>query len=59
MTYEYGPDARGEWRWHLKGADDRIIAISSEGYRDESDCEDAIVLVKSSQAAPMKKLESF
>lgn len=57
MTYEYGKDARGEWRWHLKGANHRILATSGEGYRNEGDCLDAITLVKSSKDAPVKKVD--
>ncbi|HYH08171.1 MAG TPA: YegP family protein [Thermoanaerobaculia bacterium] len=57
MTYYYGEDARGEWRWHLKAANNRIIAVSGEGYKNEADCTDAIVLVKSAKDAPVKLME--
>lgn len=57
MTYYYGKDARGEWRWHLKAANNRIIANSGEGYQNEKDCLDAIQLVKGSKDAPVKKVD--
>lgn len=57
MTYYYGPDARGEWRWHLKAANNKIIATSGEGYRNEQDCLAAINLVKGSKDAPVKKVD--
>jgi hypothetical protein len=57
MTYYYGKDSRGEWRWHLKGANHRIVAVSSEGYKSEEDCTDAITLVKSARDAPVKLVE--
>ena len=31
-------DARAEWRWRLKLANSRIIAASTEGYRDKANC---------------------
>lgn len=55
MSYYYWKDAAGEWRWHLKAANNRIIASSSEGYRYEADCLAAIELVKASSSAPVKK----
>jgi uncharacterized protein len=57
MTYYYGKDARGEWRWHLKAANNEIIATSGEGYQNEKDCVDAIALVKGSKDAPVKKVD--
>jgi uncharacterized protein YegP (UPF0339 family) len=55
MTFYYWEDARGEWRWHLVGANLRVIAISPAGYANESDCLDAIILVKSAKDAPIVK----
>lgn len=31
-------DARDEWRWRFKLRNGRIIAASTEGYRDKSNC---------------------
>jgi uncharacterized protein YegP (UPF0339 family) len=55
MTYYYWQDAAGEWRWHLKAANNRIIADSGEGYEREADCLAAIEMVKGSASAPVKK----
>ena len=55
MTYYYWKDAAGEWRWHLKAANNQIIATSGEGYRNEADCLAAIELVKASSSAPDKR----
>jgi len=30
-------DKRGEWRWRLR-RDERIVAVSSEGYKNRGDC---------------------
>lgn len=57
MTYYYGKDVRGEWRWHLKAENNRIIAVSGEGYQNERDCLEAIALVKGSKDAPVKKVD--
>ncbi len=32
------PDAVGEWRWHLKAGNGRIVADSGEGYTRQQDC---------------------
>jgi hypothetical protein len=32
--------------WHLKGCNGRIVAASSERYRDKADCEHAIELIE-------------
>ena len=44
-------DAGGEWRWRLVAGNERIIAVSGEGYRDRRDCLHAIELVKDSKEA--------
>lgn len=40
-------DNREEWRWNLRAANHEIIAMSSESYVREADCDHAIRLVKS------------
>ena len=50
-------DSAGEWRWHLRASNDRIIADSGEGYRNKQDCLHGIELVKASQGAPVKDKE--
>ena len=57
MTYHYGKDAKGEWRWHLNADNNRIIATSGEGYVNKQDCLDGIKLVKSSKDAPEKEVD--
>lgn len=32
MKFHIYQDARGEWRWHLKARNGRIVADSGEGY---------------------------
>jgi len=55
MTYYYFKDTAGEWRWHLKAANGRIIADSAEGYKNKQDCLDDIDRVKASKDAPVKE----
>ncbi len=45
-TIEIYEDAAGEYRWRLRMCGE-IIAVSSEGYENESDCWDAACTVKS------------
>jgi uncharacterized protein YegP (UPF0339 family) len=46
-------DTQNYWRWELLAANNRTIAVSSESYYNQSDCEAAINLVKSSYNAPV------
>jgi uncharacterized protein YegP (UPF0339 family) len=39
-------DHAGEYRWHLLASNNRKIAHSGEGYQNETDCIEAINLVK-------------
>lgn len=46
----------GQWRWRLKAANHEIIA-SGESYWNETDCDNAINLVKgTTSATPVRKL---
>lgn len=53
MAYYKFRDANNQWRWHLKASNGRIIASSGEGYVNETDCDSALALVKSSSNAPV------
>jgi uncharacterized protein YegP (UPF0339 family) len=48
-------DNAGEWRWHLKASNGRVVADSGEGYRDRGDCIHAIEIVRSLYKAPVKE----
>jgi uncharacterized protein YegP (UPF0339 family) len=39
-------DALRQYRWRLKASNGRIIADSGEGYKNLSDCQHAINLIK-------------
>ncbi len=48
--------SQSQWRWRLKAANHEIIA-SGESYWNESDCDHAINLVKSTtNLTPVKRL---
>ena len=53
MSFRVYRDVRGEWRWRLTAANNRVIADSGEGYRNRTDCLRAIELVKRSGLAPV------
>ena len=55
MKYVKYQDLQRHWRWRLVTANNRIIADSGEGYYNETDCDTAIQLVKSSSSAPVVK----
>lgn len=54
MYYTIYRDSVGEWRWNLKAANHETIA-HGEGYKNKSDCEHAVDLVKSSSNAPVRE----
>jgi uncharacterized protein YegP (UPF0339 family) len=35
MKFHIYKDVQGEWRWHLKASNGRILADSGEGYKSE------------------------
>lgn len=39
-------DSRNEWRWTFYADNGEAIAVSSEGYVRETDCDHGIALVK-------------
>ena len=51
MKYEVYQDKRGEWRWRLKANNGKILAVSSEGYKDGDDCNYCVDLVRNSLTA--------
>jgi uncharacterized protein YegP (UPF0339 family) len=44
--FEVKQDAKGEWRWHLRANNGRIVADSGEGYKDKDGCLAGIQVVK-------------
>lgn len=48
--YHMRKDVRGEWRWTYFARNAEAIAVSSEGYRNRSDCEHSIQLLKGSNS---------
>lgn len=48
MTFHLFRDAKGEWRWHLRARNGKIIADSGEGYKRKRSAEHAIGLIRAS-----------
>jgi uncharacterized protein YegP (UPF0339 family) len=38
LTFEICQDAAKEYRWRLKGSDDRLLATAGQGYSAKADC---------------------
>ncbi len=38
MKFVIYRDKKGEWRWHLKARNGRIVAESGEGYKSKAHC---------------------
>lgn len=58
MRFEIYRDAEGVWRWRLRTASQRVVAISIESYRDRQACMDDLMLVKTSYSAPVVDVET-
>jgi len=52
--YTYYQDNQNDWRWRYV-TNGRIIAVSSEGYRNEADCLRSIEIMKGSSNDPARK----
>lgn len=50
-------DSRGDWRWHLRAANGRIVADSGEGYASRRNAKRAIgTFVDDVQAMTLREL---
>ncbi len=55
--FECYQDNKSEWRWRFVSGNGRIIAVTSEGYRSESDCLAGIRLLQTEGAkAPVNRI---
>jgi len=45
-TFRIYKDAKSEYRWRFRANNNEIVADSAEGYKNKSDCEHGIKLVK-------------
>jgi uncharacterized protein YegP (UPF0339 family) len=46
------PGAKKEWRWRMYAAQDRLVAVSGEGYADKAACVQAVDLLSAQSARP-------
>ena len=53
MKYVIYKDIQFQWRWTFYASNGEAIAVSSEAYRNKSDCLHSINLVKASSGAPV------
>ena len=57
MRFQYWLANNGQWYWHLKAANNEIIATGGEGYTTEANCLHAIGLVMdTTRQTPVYKL---
>ncbi len=43
-------DNKDEWRWRYRADNNEIIAVSSEGYKNKSDCKHGLDIIKKESA---------
>lgn len=51
--YEKYKDDAGKWRWRYRASNGKKIS-SGESYRNQTDCDRAIAIMKASASAPVK-----
>lgn len=57
MRYFIYSDIQGQYRWRLAAGNNRIIAVSGEGYINRTDCMKALLLVmKTSMSTPVYEI---
>lgn len=54
MYYEIYIGANYEYHWRFNAPNHKTIAKSGEGYKNKSECENAIDLIKNSGVAPIR-----
>lgn len=51
LRIEIYQDRGGQWRWRMRAVNGRIIAVSSEGYRNKEDMLEALQMVVAIESA--------
>jgi uncharacterized protein YegP (UPF0339 family) len=46
MRFEIYQDITNCWRWRIREADNKTVAVSNETYKDKQDCLNVINLIK-------------
>jgi uncharacterized protein YegP (UPF0339 family) len=50
VSFELFKDAKKEFRWRLKAANGKVMAVSNDGYSSKASCQSAITLIKEGAA---------
>ena len=53
-AFQVFKDEAGEWRWRLTAGNNRIVAVSGEGYGRREDCLHGVELVRDARDAPVE-----
>ena len=59
MKFEIFTDKMEEFRWKLKSADDKILAVAGQGYKTKQSAKDGIESVKKIFAGGKGKIETY
>jgi len=51
--FEIYQDKRKEWRWRIRAANNKVICVSSEGYKNRADADHSIAIVKEAGVFPV------
>lgn len=55
--FEVFPDESGQWRWHLRAGNNRLIACGGEGFAKLGNAKRSVALFRSAVDAPIMTLK--
>jgi len=59
LKFEVYQDAKKEYRWRLKTADDKVLATPGQGYQSKRYCEEAVEKFKNNVSSDKVKIEYY
>ncbi len=54
LKFEVYKDAKGEFRWRLKGPDGKVVATGGQGYKGKVACQRGVEIIKHAGSADAK-----
>ncbi len=59
LKFEVYQDARKEYRWRLKNADDKVVATAGQGFTTKKSCEESVERIKNNVTSDKVKIEYY
>ncbi|HQR06464.1 MAG TPA: DUF1508 domain-containing protein [Gemmatales bacterium] len=59
LKFEIYQDAKKEYRWRLKNADDKVLATAGQGFTTKKSCEESVDRIKNNVTSDKVKIEYY